>query len=182
MLYTFAVYVDNEPGVLNRVASLFRRRGFNIESLTVGHTETPGLSRMTIVVDTDDRGARLVEANLYKLIPVRRVDNITRRAAISRDLAMIKVAAVADGRTQVMQLADVYRARIVDVSPDALVIEATGTEEKIDSLVEMLRPYQIVEMVRTGRVVMARGSAMTAQDDRRKRDAAETPDVSLGSV
>ena len=79
-MQTFAVYVDNKPGVLNRVASLFRRRAFNIESLTVGHTETPGLSRMTIVVDTDERGARLVEANLYKLIPVRRVDNITQRA------------------------------------------------------------------------------------------------------
>ncbi len=183
-MHTFAVYVDNKPGVLNRVASLFRRRGFNIESLTVGHTETEGLSRMTIVVDTDDRGARLVEANLYKLIPVRRVDNITRRPSISRDLAMIKVAAVADGRTQVMQLADVYRARIVDVSPEALVIEATGTEEKIDSLVEMLRPYKIVEMVRTGRVVMARGSAMAVETtSRQERDrSTEAADMSLGSV
>ncbi len=184
-MHTFAVYVDNKPGVLNRVASLFRRRGFNIESLTVGHTETEGLSRMTIVVDTDDRGARLVEANLYKLIPVKRVDNITRRPSISRDLAMIKVAAVADGRTQVMQLADVYRARIVDVSPEALVIEATGTEEKIDSLVEMLRPYKIVEMVRTGRVVMARGSAMAVETSDHRRDhdrTAEAADMSLGSV
>lgn len=182
-MHTFAVYVDNKPGVLNRVASLFRRRGFNIESLTVGHTETDGISRMTIVVDTDERGARLVEANLYKLIPVRRVDNITQRPAISRDLAMIKVAAMGDGRTQVMQLADVYRARIVDVSPETLVIEATGTEEKIDSLVEMLRPYTIVEMVRTGRVVMARGAAMAAGGDRREREKpAETADVSLGSV
>src|SRR3979490_3637393 len=93
MLHTFAVYVDNKPGVLNRVASLFRRRGFNIESLTVGHTETAGVSRMTIVVDTDDRGAQLVEANLYKLIPVRRVDTITRRPAIQRDLGMLKVEA-----------------------------------------------------------------------------------------
>jgi acetolactate synthase-1/3 small subunit len=184
-MHTFAVYVDNKPGVLNRVSSLFRRRGFNIESLTVGHTETPGVSRMTIVVDTDERGARLVEANLYKLIPVRRVDNLTVRPHISRDLAMIKVGAVADGRTQVMQLADVYRARIVDVSAEALVIEATGTEEKIDSLVEMLRPYRIVEMVRTGRAVMARGSAMSIQTEAQKRAAARaaaTDDVSLGSV
>lgn len=185
-MHTFAVYVDNKPGVLNRVSSLFRRRGFNIESLTVGHTETPGVSRMTIVVDTDERGARLVEANLYKLIPCRRVDNLTERPHISRDLAMIKVGAVADGRTQVMQLADVYRARIVDVSAEALVIEATGTEEKIDSLIEMLRPYRIVEMVRTGRAVMARGSAMSVQADLGRRAAAErvgdTDDVSLGSV
>lgn len=157
-MQTFAVYVDNKPGVLNRVASLFRRRAFNIESLTVGHTETAGLSRMTIVVDTDERGARLVEANLYKLIPVRRVDNITRVPTIARDLAMIKVAATGDARTHVMQLVDVYRARIVDVSPESLVIETTGTEDKIDSLVEVLRPYGVMEMVRTGRVEMARGA------------------------
>ena len=134
LMQTFAVYVDNKPGVLNRVASLFRRRAFNIESLTVGHTETPGISRMTIVVDTDQRGARLVEANLYKLIPVRRVDNITAVPTIARDLALIKVSATGDSRTHVMQLVDVYRARIVDVSPESLVIEATGTEDKIDSL------------------------------------------------
>src|SRR6188508_3709413 len=157
MLHTFAVYVDNKPGVLNRVSSLIRRRAFNIESLTVGHTEMPGLSRMTIVVNTDERGARLVEANLYKLFPVKRVDNITRVPTIGRDLAMIKVAATGDARTQVMQLVDVYRARIVDVSPESLVIETTGTEDKIDSLVEVLRPYGVVEMVRTGRVAMARG-------------------------
>jgi acetolactate synthase-1/3 small subunit len=157
MLHTFAVYVDNKPGVLNRVASLFRRRAFNIESLTVGHTETPGLSRMTVVVDTDEYGARRLEANLYKLVPVRRVDDITTTASISRDLALIKVAATGDARTHVMQLVDVYRARIVDVSPESLVIETTGTEDKIDSLLEVLRPYGVVEMVRTGRVAMARG-------------------------
>jgi acetolactate synthase I/III small subunit len=158
-MQTFAVYVDNKPGVLNRVASLFRRRAFNIESLTVGHTELSGLSRMTIVVDTDERGARLVEANLYKLLPVRRVDNITRVPTIARDLAMIKVSATGDARTQVMQLVDVYRARIVDVSPETLVIETTGTEDKIDSLLEVLRPYGVIEMVRTGRVEMARGTS-----------------------
>src|SRR5215212_5829928 len=154
-MQTFAVYVDNKPGVLNRVASLFRRRAFNIESLTVGHTETKGLSRMTIVVDTDERGARLVEANLYKLIPVRRVDNITRVPTIARDLAMIKVSATGDARTQVMQL--------VDVCPDSLVIETTGTEDKIDSLVEVLRAYGLIEMVRTGRIEMARGNALQAK-------------------
>ena len=157
MLHTFAVYVDNKPGVLNRVSSLFRRRAFNIESLTVGHTETEGISRMTVVVNTDEQGARRLEAHLYKLVPCRRVDNITT-AAIARDLALIKVAAVGDARTQVMQLVDVYRARIVDVSPESLVIETTGTEDKIDSLVEVLRPYGVTEMVRTGRVAMARGS------------------------
>ena len=156
-MQTFAVYVDNKPGVLNRVASLFRRRAFNIESLTVGHTETQGISRMTIVVDTDERGARLVMANLYKLVSVRSVDNISRVPTIARDLAMIKVTAIGDARTQVMQLVDVYRARIVDISPESLVIETTGAEDKIDSLLEVLRPYGVTEMVRTGRVEMVRG-------------------------
>jgi acetolactate synthase-1/3 small subunit len=158
MLHTLAIYVDNKPGVLNRVSSLFRRRAFNIESLTVGHTETPGISRMTVVVDTDEYGARRLEAHLYKLVPCRRVDNITMAPSIARDLALIKVAAVGDARTHVMQLADVYRARIVDVSPESLVIETTGTEDKIDSFVEVLRPYGVIEMVRTGRVAMARGA------------------------
>jgi acetolactate synthase-1/3 small subunit len=170
-MQTFAVYVDNKPGVLNRVASLFRRRAFNIESLTVGHTETPGISRMTIVVDTDERGARLVEANLYKLIPVQRVENITNKSQISRDLAMIKVAAVGDARAQVMQLVEVFRARIVDVGPESLVIETTGTEDKVDSLVDVLRPYGLIEMVRTGRVAMARGSQPSAREDRFRRPA-----------
>jgi acetolactate synthase-1/3 small subunit len=161
MLHTFAVYVENKPGVLNRVASLFRRRAFNIESLTVGHTETPGVSRMTVVVDTDEYGARRLEAHLYKLVPVRRVDDITTAPSIARDLALIKVVATGEARTQVMQLVDVYRARIVDVSPESLVIETTGTEDKIDSLVEVLRPYGVAEMVRTGRVSMARGIVKT---------------------
>jgi acetolactate synthase-1/3 small subunit len=136
---------------------LFRRRAFNIESLTVGRTEEPGISRMTVVVDTDEYGARRLEAHLYKLVPCRRVDNITTAPSISRDLALIKVAATGEARTHVLQLVDVYRARIVDVSPESLVIETTGTEDKIDSLVEVLRPYGVVEMVRTGRVAMARG-------------------------
>jgi acetolactate synthase I/III small subunit len=146
MITTFAVYVENKPGVLTRVASLFRRRAFNIESLTVGHTDRPGVSRMTIVVDTDELGARRLEAHLYKLVNVLRVENITRAPAVFRDLAMIKVAASAESRTHVMQLVDVFRARVVDVAPDSLI-----------SLLEVLRPYGVLEMVRTGRVAMARG-------------------------
>jgi acetolactate synthase-1/3 small subunit len=184
MLHTFAVYVDNKPGVLNRVSSLFRRRAFNIESLTVGHTETTGVSRMTVVVDTDEYGARRLEAHLYKLVPVRRVDNITVAPSIARDLALIKVAATGDARTHVMQLVDVYRARIVDVSPESLVIETTGTEDKIDSLLEVLRPYGVIEMVRTGRVAMARGTMPTSRVTTRPSPAASeiSGDVSNCSV
>jgi acetolactate synthase-1/3 small subunit len=181
-MQTFAVYVDNKPGVLNRIASLIRRRGFNIESLTVGHTETPEVSRMTIVIDTDERGARLVEANLYKVIPVRRVDNITNVPQIARDLAMIKVSAVGDVRAQVMQLVEVYRARIVDVSPESLIIETTGTEDKIDSLVDVLRPYGVMEMVRTGQVAMARGAQPSGRESASRRRVAGQPDAAGMSV
>jgi acetolactate synthase-1/3 small subunit len=163
MLHTFVVYVDNKPGVLNRVASLFRRRAFNIESLTVGRTEEPGVSRMTVVVDTDAYGARRLEAHLHKLVPVKRVDDITAAPSIVRDLALIKVTATGESRTHVMQLVDVYRARVVDVSPESLIIETTGTEDKIDSLLEVLRPFGVKEMVRTGRIAMARGTRKTAR-------------------
>ena len=155
--HTFVVYVEDKPGVLNRVASLFRRRGFNIDSLTVGHAETPEASRMTVVVDTDAIGARRLEANLYKLVNVLRVRDITSVPAIFRELAMVKVTATAETRTHIMQLVDVFRARVVDVAPDSVVIETTGTEAKIKGLLEVLRPYGIVELVRTGRVGMTRG-------------------------
>jgi len=183
MLQTFAVYVDNKPGVLNRVASLFRRRAFNIESLTVGHTETADVSRMTVVVDTDEYGARRLEAHLYKLVPVRRVDNITEKPAIERDLALIKVSAAGDTRTHVMQLVDVYRARVVDVSADSLVVETTGTEDKIESLIEVLRPFGIIEIVRTGLIAMVRGTGAAEKSSRRNGHAAAmAADVSSGSV
>jgi acetolactate synthase I/III small subunit len=157
MLNTLAVYVENKPGVLTRVASLFRRRAYNIESLTVGHTEKPGVSRMTIVVDTDEFGARRLEAHLYKLVNVLLVGNITEDASVARDLALIKVGAKADQRSQVLQLAQVFRARVVDVAIESIILEITGTEDKIDGLLEVLAPYGILEMVRTGRVAMARG-------------------------
>jgi acetolactate synthase I/III small subunit len=162
MMNTLVVYVENKPGVLNRVASLFRRRGFNIESLTVGHTEKQGISRMTISLDTDERGAFLVEANLYKLVNVISVENITARPSVYRELAMIKVAATAETRTHLMQLVSVFRARVVDVAPDSLVIEITGTEDKIDGLLEVLMTYGVIEMVRTGRVAISRGTRTAA--------------------
>lgn len=153
----FVVHVENKPGVLTRVASLFRRRAFNIDSLTVGRTEKPNVSRMTIVVDTDADSAKRIEAYLYKLVNVLRVENIAGEPAIMRDLAMIKVACAHDTRPHVLDLANVFRARVVDVAPDSVTIEITGTEDKVDGLLEVLKPYGVLEMVRTGQVAMRRG-------------------------
>jgi len=160
---TFAVYVENKPGVLNRVASLFRRRAFNIESLTVGHTDEEGVSRMTIVIEADDTVAWRVEANLYKMVNVLRIEDLTHVPIVSRDLALIKVKANAENRAQVLQICDVFRAHVVDVHPEALVVEITGAEDKIEGLLDVLRPFGIIEMVRTGRVAMARGSATPSE-------------------
>ena len=137
MLNTFVVYVENKPGVLTRVASLFRRRAFNIDSLTVGRTEKPEVSRMTIVVDADHDQALRVEANLYKLVNVLFVENITGKSSISRDLAMVKVSATHGTRSHVLELANVFRARVVDVGPESLTIEITGPEAKIDGILEV---------------------------------------------
>ncbi len=162
MKRTLVVYVEDKPGVLNRVASLFRRRAFNIESLTVGHTEQPGVSRMTIVVSADDITAKRIEANLYKLVNVLRVEDVTYQPSVVRDLALIKVRADVDSRVQILQIADVFRARAVDVTNGSVIVEVTGTEDKIDGLVEVLRPYGILEMVRTGIVAMSRRTSTSA--------------------
>ncbi len=155
--HTFVVYVENKPGVLNRIASLFRRRGYNIESLTVGHTERPGVSRMTIVSAISSGAAHRVEANIYKLINVLSVADVTSASTVSRSLALIKVEAREESRHRLMEIVRVFRARVVDLGPRSLIIEITGAEEKIQALVEVLRPFCIVEMVRTGQVVMTRG-------------------------
>jgi acetolactate synthase I/III small subunit len=178
MTTTYIVRTEDRPGVLTRVTEVFRRRAFNIESLTVGHTDTPGVSRMTIVVDTDEDAARRMEAHLYKLVNVLHVDTVTEQPSVFRDLAMIKVGATPDTRSQVMQLVDVFRARVVDVSPASMVIEITGTEDKIDGFVEVLRPYGILELARTGRLAMRRGAvevagaAACAQSDTPSEEAA----------
>jgi len=155
---TLIAWVEDKPGVLNRVASLFRRRAFNIESLTVGHTEQLGISRMTIVVDSDRTDVQKVAQNLYKLVNVIRVEDVTDQRAVMRDLALIRVRTNNGSRSEVMQLVDTFRARVVDVGLNTLMIEVTGTEEKVEGLVEVIRPYGILEMVRTGRVAMVRGS------------------------
>jgi len=158
MLNTFVVHVENKPGVLTRVASLLRRRAFNIDSLTVGRTEKPEVSRMTIVVDADRDQAVRVETNLYKLVNVLLVENITGKPSICRDLAIIKVSAAHNERSPILDIISVFRARVVDFAIDSLTIEITGGEEKVDRLLEVLRPYGILEMVRTGIVAMRRGT------------------------
>jgi acetolactate synthase-1/3 small subunit len=158
MEHTLVALVEDKPGVLNRVASLFRRRAFNIESLTVGHTEQPGVSRMTIVIDSNQTNAERVMANLYKLVNVIQIADLQNTPVVSRDLALIKVGVDAVSRPQAMQLVDVYRAHVVDVTNESLIVEITGTEDKINSFVDVMRPYGIIEMVRTGVVAMARGT------------------------
>lgn len=176
-MITFVVHVENKPGVLTRVASLFRRRAYNIESLTVGSTETPGVSRMTIVVDTDDEGAHHVEAHLYKLVNVLRVDNVTARPNVIRELTLIKVATTAGTRPEIFQLADVFRARIIDVSADSVVLELTGGTAKLDRLLEVLEPFGVLEMARTGTLAMARGDGPSRTATITSRPAAATADA-----
>jgi acetolactate synthase-1/3 small subunit len=162
MLNTFVVHVENKPGVLTRVSSLFRRRAFNIDSLTVGRTEKPEVSRMTITVEADVDQARRIEANLYKLVNVLLVENVTDEPIISRDLALIKISANQETRDQVLGLVNVFRARVLDVAASSITIEITGNEEKIDRLVELITPFGILEMVRTGIVAMRRGKRTVA--------------------
>jgi acetolactate synthase-1/3 small subunit len=158
MRHTFVAWVEDRPGVLSRVSSMFRRRTFNITSLIVGRSERPGLSRMTIVVETEDQhAAELVEANLHKLVDVVDVHNITGRPSVSHELAFIKVQADSARRTELAQLAEIFRAKIVDVSLETAIIEVSGEEEKIDRLIEVLRPMGVLEVMRTGCVAMERG-------------------------
>jgi acetolactate synthase-1/3 small subunit len=159
---TFAVLVEDVPGVLNRVASLFRRRNFNIVSLNVGRTHQPGVSRMTVVVEADDRTGRLIEANLYKLVNVLAVDDITHRPCVTRDLALIRVNVGPNDRASILQICEVFRARVVDVAQDSLVVEITGAQDKIDGLAALLRPFGITEMVQTGAIAMTRGADESA--------------------
>ncbi|MDP2919507.1 MAG: acetolactate synthase small subunit [Dehalococcoidia bacterium] len=158
MKHTLVALVEDKPGVLNRVASLFRRRGFNIDSITVGHSEVPDISRMTIVVDGTGTSVEQVRKQLDKLIETIKVQDITNEGIVARELALIKVKATSNTRSEIMQIVDIFRANIVDVSMDSLIIEVTGDEEKLDSLLNLLRSFGIKEVCRTGRIAMTRGS------------------------
>jgi acetolactate synthase-1/3 small subunit len=161
-LRTFVAYVEDQPGVLNRISSLFRRRNFNIISLNVGRTERPGVSRMTVVIEADDDKARRIEANLYKLVNVLSIEDITNQPSIARDIALIKVKAPPAKRTEILQLCQVFRARAVDVGPEAMVVEITGTQDKIMGLLAILEPFGVLEMVQSGTVAMTRGTVSEA--------------------
>src|SRR5512142_3131132 len=156
-LRTLVAYVEDKPGVLNRVASLFRRRGYNIASLNVGRTHESGVSRMTIVVEGDARVAQLMEANLYKLVNVLSVQDITETPAVVRDMALVKLETAAERRAELLQLVEVFHSRVVDICPGTIIAEITGSPDKIDAFVEVLKPFGIVEMVQTGRIAMTRG-------------------------
>jgi acetolactate synthase-1/3 small subunit len=158
--HTLVARVQDQPGVLNRVASLFRRRAFNIDSLTVGQSEAPGFSRMTFVVDAARIPARLVEENLRKLIPVADVHDVTHVPTVDRDLALIRVRCAPGERAEIAGLVEIFRGKVVDVAADSVIVELTGDAGKLDGLVELLRPRGILEMVRTGKVAMVRGAAI----------------------
>jgi acetolactate synthase-1/3 small subunit len=160
MKHTLVALVEDRPGVLNRVASLIRRRSFNIDSIAVGRSELAGLSRMTIVVDGATTAVEQVRKQLDKLIDVVKVTDITEGRIIARELALIKVHTSSATRSEIMQIVDIFRAKIVDVSADSMTIEATGDEEKIESLNGLLRKFGIKELARTGRIALPRGGSL----------------------
>jgi acetolactate synthase I/III small subunit len=155
--HTVVALLEDEPGALNRVVSLFRARGFNIASMTVGPTETANLSRLTLVVNADETMLEQVTKQLYKVVEVLKVSDLSEDKVVARELALIKVSANAQSRAEIMQIADIFRSKIVDVALDSVIVEATGEEDKIDSLIALLRRFGIKEISRTGRVAMLRG-------------------------
>jgi acetolactate synthase-1/3 small subunit len=155
--HTIAVLVENKPGVLARVSSLFRRRGFNIESLSVGTTEREDLSRMTIVVRGDERILEQVTKQLNKLVEVIKVSDVTHNS-VERELCMVRVNVPPEKRGEIVELVNIFRARIVDVARDSFIIEVTGDEDKINAFIDLMRQYGIKELARTGKIAMVRGS------------------------
>ncbi|HUS75295.1 MAG TPA: acetolactate synthase small subunit [Methanothrix sp.] len=158
MKHTIAVIVENKSGVLTRIAGLFSRRSFNIESLSVGATDNPDYSRMTITVQGDRDVLEQVIKQLSKLINVIRISELDPSESVERELAIIKVSADKESRSEIMQIVNIFRAKIIDVSHRSMIIEATGDEDKIDAIVQLLRQFGIKEMARTGKVSMVRGA------------------------
>jgi acetolactate synthase-1/3 small subunit len=155
--HTLSVLVEDQPGVLARIASLFSRRGFNIESLAVGPTEHSGMSRMTIVVNVDDLPLEQVTKQLNKLVNVLKIVELDPATAVQRELLLVKVRADAETRSQVLETVQLFRAKVVDVAPDAVVIEATGNADKLEALLRVLEPFGVKELVQSGMVAVGRG-------------------------
>jgi acetolactate synthase-1/3 small subunit len=165
--HTLSVLVENKPGVLARIAGLFSRRGFNIDSLAVGPTENPDVSRMTIVVNVEELPLEQVTKQLNKLIEVIKIVELDPASAVQRELLLVKVAADKASRSHVLETVQLFRAKVVDVAPDAVTIEATGNSDKLDALLRVLEPYGIRELVQSGVVAVSRGSrAMTDRSTR----------------
>ena len=186
MLHTFVAYVEDLPGVLTRVASLFRRLNININSLTVGRSERPGLSRLTLVCEASAEAGHRIQASLFKLENVVDVDDIAQAPSVTRELALIKVAATPQTRSQVFELVEVFRARIVDLAPESLMIEMTGVESKIEGLIQVLNEGEerILEICRSGKMTMRRGHhtsrvlrAMGASADEKPASADKAADA-----
>jgi acetolactate synthase-1/3 small subunit len=156
--HTLSVLVENIPGVLARVSGLFARRGFNIDSLAVGETQDPAVSRITVVVHVEGHPLEQVTKQLHKLINVLRIVELPQDDSVERELALIKVEVDAGRRAEVLEIAEIFRAKVVDVDPASLVIEISGTTEKVTALEELLRPYGILELARTGRIALGRGA------------------------
>jgi acetolactate synthase-1/3 small subunit len=156
--HVLVAIVLNKPGVLNRVASLMRARNFNIESLAVSHTDQPDISRMTITLRADDVAVEQAAKQLYRLIDVLKVQDVTNDSTVEHELALIKIRATDRNRMEIVKIVELYRARVVDLAGDAVIVEAAGTEAEVDALVALLRGFGIKELVRTGTVVMTRGS------------------------
>ncbi len=158
MRHVLSALVQNVPGVLSHISGMLASRGYNIDSLVVGETEDVHLSRMTFVVMGDDNVLEQVRKQLEKIVTVVRVDDVSGRDHVERDLMLIKVAAGADRRGEICELVDIFRGRIVDVSPEMLMIEISGQEQKVESFIELMRPFGIQELARTGRIAMVRGT------------------------
>ena len=171
--HTLVALVEDHPGVLNRVASLFRRRGFNIDSITVGQSETPNISRMTIVVDGTNTSVEQVRKQLDKLIETVKVTDITGENIVVRELALFKVKTTSANRSEVIQIVDIFRANIVDVSSDTLMVEVTGDEDKLNSLLKLLSGFGVKEVCRTGRIAMTRGVINEGHRNSRQSESAE---------
>lgn len=184
-LHPIAAIVRNESGVLARIAGLFARRGFNIDSLTVGETEDPEHARITLIVRGDDRTLEQVVKQLSRLIDVIKVSDMAENARVQRELALVRVHAPPSRRSEVIELVDVFRAKIVDVGRRSVMIESSGSRSKVDALIDMLRPYGIVEIARTGRILLARGGrgeGRQAPESDRRSSSADDADGNEGNL